>query len=193
MTDSQHLLHRKRSQLLIVDLQQKLVPVIPDAMEILQTTAFLLTVAQIMNVPVVVSEQYPTGLGSTVSEISEHSVAKTVFEKLRFSAAQGLLQATSTESPSHAQRIVIAGIETHICVLQTALDLLAAGKQVFVVQDAVGSRHVADQATALDRIRQAGGTICCAESVAFEWCEVAGTDEFRQISRLVRERDAKRT
>lgn len=192
MTGTQYLLHRDRSQLLVVDLQQKLVPVIPESSELLETTTLLLTAAQIMNVPVVVSEQYPKGLGPTVPEISEHSTPKTVFEKLRFSAAEGLLQSSSAGTSEVRTQIVITGIETHICVLQTALELLSAGRQVFVVQDAVGSRHSADQASALDRIRQAGGTICCAESVVFEWCGVAGTDEFRQISRLVRERDAKR-
>jgi nicotinamidase-related amidase len=193
MAATQYLLHRVHSQLLIVDVQQKLVPVIPQATELLETTAFLLTAAQIMNVPVVVSEQYPKGLGPTVSEISEHRIQKTVFEKLKFSAADGFLQSGSAESHQTRNQIVITGIETHICVLQTAIDLLSAGMQVFVVQDAVGSRHAADQASALDRIRNAGVTVCCAESVVFEWCEAAGTDEFRQISRLVRERDAKRT
>lgn len=192
MTATQYLLQRDRSQLLIVDLQQKLVPVIPESAELLQTAAFLLTAAQVMNVPVVVSEQYPKGLGSTVPEIAEHNVSKTVFEKLKFSAADRLLQSGFVEDSETRQQVVVAGIETHICVLQTAMELLAAGKQVFVVQDAVGSRHAADQASALNRIRQAGGTVCCAESVVFEWCGVAGTDEFRQISRLVRERDAKR-
>lgn len=192
MTAAQYLLQRDRSRLLIVDLQQKLVPVIPQSAELLETTNFLLTVAQVLNVPVVVSEQYPKGLGATVPEILEHSAQKTVFEKLSFSAAEGLLQSGSTEAPAAHDQIVIAGIETHICVLQTALELLATGKQVFVVQDAVGSRHAADQASAFDRIRQAGGTVCCAESVAFEWCGVAGTNEFRQISKLVRARDAKR-
>ena len=193
---SPQLLDRHRSTLLIVDVQEKLLPVIDQAEPLTESIVFLLDVAAAMNVPVVVSEQYPRGLGPTISQISEHSVPKRVFEKLRFSAAEGYLQpeppSGSNGRQSDRDQVVIVGIEAHVCVLQTALDLQAQGRRVFVVQDAVGSRHADDRSTAMDRVRDAGGTVCSAESVAFEWCEAAGTDEFRLVSRLVRDRDAKR-
>ena len=83
---------------------------------------------------------------------------------------------------------MLAGIEAHVCVQQTALDLIAAGFAVFIVADAVASRSQVDWKTALDRLSISGAIVTTTESVLFEWCEVAGTDEFRQISRLVKGR-----
>lgn len=191
-TRSPRLLQRQQSCLLIVDVQEKLWPVITNRHEIRDSIVFLLDIASVLNVPVFVSEQYPRGLGATVSEIADHPMEKIVFEKLRFSAANefaGHPDFHSLDRP--IRQVVLAGIETHICILQTALDLLTRGYQVFVVEDATGSRHMSDRWPALTRIREAGGTSCTAESVAFEWCEAAGNDEFRQISRLVQRKDAK--
>ncbi|MEQ9411508.1 MAG: isochorismatase family protein [Fuerstiella sp.] len=196
---SPELLNREWSHLLVVDVQEKLLPVVAGSDDLLQTILFLLDAAKILQVPVCVSEQYPQGLGPTVSEICEHPAAGVSFQKLRFSAAAGFHQLQTAEAgaearaqpavrPATPDQVVIVGIEAHICVLQTALDLLAQGRRVFVVQDAVASRQTADHDAAMDRIRDSGGVICTAESVVFEWCEVAGTDEFRQISRLVRNR-----
>jgi len=188
---SSRLLHRDRSCLLIVDVQEKLLPAIVENEPLLESIVFLMDCANVMGVPVVVSEQYPKGLGPSASTISTHDTANHVFDKLRFSAAEGFVQQSAVNLTARPQA-VIAGIETHICVLQTALDLLAAGVEVFVVADATGSRNLPDREQALSRIGEAGGQMCTAESVAFEWCEVAGTEEFRTISRLVRDRDAKR-
>jgi len=189
------LLNRQRCCLLVVDVQEKLLPAICDADRIRLSITFLMDAAAIMKVPVVISEQYPKGLGPTVSDIADHSVGKQTFEKLRFSAAEGFRKLTDfdlTPSAGRREQVVIVGIEAHICVLQTALDLLHHGFPVCVVNDAIGSRNQADVATALSRICAAGGTVCSAESVVFEWCEDAGTDGFRQISRLVRSRSAKK-
>lgn len=189
---SPRLLQRQQSCLLIVDVQEKLWPVIANRQEVLDSMVFLLDTATVLNVPVFVSEQYPRGLGTTVPEIANHSTEKAVFEKLRFSAADDFVRHLETHSPDRPIRqIVLAGIETHICILQTALDLLTLGYEVFVVEDATNSRHMSDRWPALCRIREAGGTSCTAESVAFEWCETAGNDEFREISRLVRQKDAR--
>ncbi len=195
---SPDLLDRARSCLLIVDLQQKLIPVIPTADRIIPTVNFLLKTAELASVPVCISEQYPHGLGPTIDEILCNAAAAQRFEKLRFSAADEFCRMTDAaaglarDSADCRDQIVIAGIETHVCVLQTALDLAGRGFRVSVVADAVGSRHAIDHDKALDRLRDSAVTICTAESVAFEWCEVAGTDQFRAISRLVRARDAER-
>lgn len=190
---SPELLDRHRSLLLIVDLQEKLVPVIPNAARVIDTSCFLLNVAEVLGVPVFVSEQYPAGLGPTVAAVREHLVAAQTFEKLRFSAAEEFAGRVQTLDTTNLRRqVVLAGIETHICVAQTALDLLARGFQVSVVQDGTGCRHEQDLQTAVDRLRDHGVTMTTAESVAFEWCEVAGSDEFKQVSRLVRQRDNNR-
>lgn len=190
------LLDRQLSCLLIVDIQTKLLPLIRNSEAVEEATIFLMNAAATLGVPVFVSEQYPKGLGSTVSSIAEHAVQKQVVEKLRFSASECLLNAHASSDDSSVMngriQVVLVGIEAHICVLQTALDLLHSGLKVYVVADAVGSRSEADRDVALQRVRDAGAVVCTAESVVFEWCEVAGTDEFRQISRLVRERDANR-
>lgn len=192
---SPELLDRQRSCLVVIDVQQKLLPVISHAPDLLETMTFLLNAAQVLNVPVCISEQYPQGLGETVPEVAALATGATVFQKLHFSAAEGLTTFLSDHAGPAAgvvSQIVLVGIETHVCVLQTAMDLLSHGRSVFVVQDAVGSRHPADHETALRRLRDAGGVVCSAESVVFEWCSVAGTDKFRQISRLVRSRDEQR-
>lgn len=175
-----------RSVLLVVDLQERLLPVIAEKTIVADSVMFLMDVAQLLNVPVIVSEQYPRGLGPTVAPLSAHPAVTARFEKLKFSAAEGLAANLPPASAGRDQ-IVICGIETHVCVLQTALDLQAE-RQVFVIADAVGSRRRSDHATALQRLRDSGCTVATAESAAFEWCEAAGTDVFRAISRLVRDR-----
>jgi len=187
---SSELIDRHHSQLLIVDVQQKLMPVIHNADQIENRIVLLLDAAAALKVPVIVSEQYPKGLGATVDAIAQHHVPKQSFQKLRFSAAEGFQALhASTDAATAVDRreqVVIVGIEAHICVLQTAMDLLAEGYRVFVIDDAVSSRRESDRRTAMNRLRDSGAVICTAESVVFEWCEKAGTDEFRVISRLVR-------
>jgi nicotinamidase-related amidase len=187
---SPELVSRYRSQLLIVDVQQKLMPVIHNADRVENRIVLLLDAAAALGVPVIVSEQYPKGLGATVDLIAQHQVSRHRFEKIRFSAAEEF-QALCTSGDSamavdRCDQVVIVGIEAHICVLQTAMDLLAQGYRVFVVEDAVSSRRESDHRTAMNRLRDAGAVVCTAEGVVFEWCEEAGTDEFRAISRLVR-------
>ena len=175
-----------RSQVLVVDVQQKLVPVIAGHQTVTASVEFLLDVAAVLNVPAVISEQYPEGLGPTLPSIGNHAAVTATFAKLRFSAAEAFL---SEQSCPDRDQIVLVGIETHICVLQTAIDLIGQGFQVVVAADAVGSRSPQDHEVALQRLRDAGGIVTTVESVAVEWCEMSGTDEFRQISRLVRARD----
>lgn len=186
---SPELLDRHRSTLLIIDVQEKLLPVIDGAENITRNVSFLMDVASLLDVPVFVSEQYPKGLGNSVPEIANHEASKQTAAKIRFSAAECFLNSdVAKQATSTNHQVVITGIEAHICVLQTAFDLISQGYRVFVVEDAVSSRDPADASNAFRRIRDAGGTVCVAESVAFEWCEQAGSDEFKAISRLVRNR-----
>lgn len=187
-----------KTSLLIIDMQEKLLPVIEDHAAVLRSTVFLVEAARLLNVPVHVSEQYPKGLGRTVPELqtalqcsSNTGAASLPVEKMRFSAAEAFqpLLADVTKSARAPLSVVIAGIETHICVQQTALELLAFGYQVFVIADAVGSRFSSDKQTALQLLRDTGVTVTSAESIVFEWCGFAEHPAFRSLSQLVRKRE----
>lgn len=186
---SSNLLCRERSHVLVVDVQEKLAPVIDGQETIVGEIGLLLDAAEILNVPVTLSEQYPDGLGPTIPAIREHASIQNQFDKLRFSAASGFCRTVSqSEAIVHErqQQVVLVGIETHICILQTALDLQRSGWDVYVVANAVSSRRMIDHEVGLARLSAADVAVVTTESVLFEWCEVAGTDRFRQISRLVR-------
>ena len=133
------------------------------------------------------TEQYPKGLGTTVPALAE--LLPEPQEKLRFSCGEVLEWGVAAGQPDSRFQVVVAGMEAHVCVLQTVFDLLGEGFQVFVAADAVSSRHEFDWKIALDRMSAGGATIVTTESVLFEWCEASGTPEFRQISQLIKERE----
>lgn len=182
---SAELLARDACRLLIVDVQEKLVPHVVSANRLLANCARLIDGAKIMGVPVFATEQYPKGLGGTAAPLAERLA--NVPAKLRFSCGEVLEWGTAAEQADGRHQVVVAGIETHVCILQTVLDLLAAGFQVFVPADAVSSRGELDWRIALERMAGCGATIVTTESVLFEWCEVAGTPQFKQISALIKQ------
>jgi Isochorismatase family len=175
------LLQTDTSALLIVDVQTRLLPAIHDSERVLQSCAWLVRLGHELKVPLGVSEQYLRGLGPTVDTLRDLVAPESIVEKVHFSCvAEGCL----ARLPGFARKqIVVAGTEAHVCVLHTCLDLLADGKQVFVVADAVGSRNPLDRELALARLRQNGAQIVSREMVAFEWLRRAGTDLFRRINR----------
>ena len=176
------LLTAEDSLFLLIDVQSKLMPAIAHAAEVEQHCRWLLEVARELAVPVLATEQYPHGLGVTVPSLLALLKSEEILEKIHFSAwREPHIQAAIADS-GHRQ-IVLCGTETHVCVLQTALDLTAAGYQVFVVAEACGSRRDADKETALGRLQQAGVVLVSREMVAFEWLQQAGTAQFRHISR----------
>jgi len=175
------LISAERSALLLVDLQVRLLPHIQDGAQALDNCIWLTRVAQRTGVPVVASEQYPQGLGPTVPALRELLDDAQIVEKTHFSCvAEGCLAPHPVWTRA---QFVVAGTETHVCVLQTVLGLLAEGKDVFVVADAVGSRRPANRDLGLARMRDAGAQIVSREMVAFEWLARAGTDLFRDVSR----------
>ena len=175
------LLARETSALLIIDLQERLLPHIDAAESVLAQTAWLLAVARRLGVPVVTTEQYPAGLGPTAASLRALLTQDEVVEKVHFSCvAEGSLQRHATWA---RDQFVVAGTEAHVCVLQTVLGLLGAGKQVCVLAEAVGSRKAADRELALARMRQCGAQIVSREMVAFEWLGRAATEEFRDVNR----------
>ncbi|WP_300454316.1 isochorismatase family protein [Accumulibacter sp.] len=169
------------STLLLIDLQERLHPAIHAAEQVLEASVWLTRVAQRLGVPVICTEQYPRGLGPTLPALRSLLPADGIVEKLHFSAVPegGLWNVPGGERA----QFVVVGTEAHVCVQQTVLDLLAAGRRVFVVEEAVGSRQPTDKALAIERMRRHGADVVSREMVAFEWLRRAGSELFREISR----------
>lgn len=176
------LMRAETSCLLVVDLQERLMPAINLADQVVENSAWLIQIAQRLSVPVLASEQYPRGLGRTVTAIRELLPANAVVEKNHFSCAAELECMRRIDLLGRDQ-MVLVGVEAHVCVLQTALDLKMVGKEVYLVADGVSSRSSRDTELALERMRAEGVRIVSREMVAFEWLHQAGTDRFREISR----------
>lgn len=177
-------LDRNESILLGIDLQERLIPAMLESDATVSAANRLLQGAALLGVPVVMTEQYPKGLGKTIAGISEQFAASTLcFEKTSFSVA-GCVEAMPNLT---RKQIVVMGVESHVCVLQSVFDLLTdKSNQVFVVADAVSSRKESDKMLALQRMQLAGAQIVSTEMVLFEWLRAAGTPEFKQISQLVK-------
>ena len=180
---SPELMSTDDTALLVLDVQEKLVPAIAGSAEIVWNIRRLLAGARTLGLPCLATEQYPQGLGPTIAELA---LAEPTFAKLSFSAA-GCRECIDYLKQRNVFRVLICGLETHICVQQTALDLLSEGWRVYVAVDAVGSRHGIDHETALRRIDASGGVLTTTEAALFEWCRVAGSAEFKEISKLARE------
>jgi len=178
------LMSRGDTAMLVVDVQGKLVTLIPNHRRIVWNIRRLLDGAAALGVPVAATEQYPQGLGPTTPELADR--LGTIPAKLAFSCGE-CGQIFHDWQAGGIFKVLVVGIEAHVCVQQTVMDLLAAGWQVYVAVDAVGSRYDVDRETALRRMDSAGATLTTTESALFEWCEVSGTPEFKQISQLVRE------
>lgn len=180
------LLQAAQSQLVIIDLQAKLAPAMDSvAMQaVTKNCAILLQAASLMQVHTIVTEQYPQGLGETLPELKQYLINTKPIAKTAFSA---FAEPTFKQHlHSDKTQIVLTGMEAHICVIQTALGLLQANKQVFVVEDAVISRGSTNKANAIARLRDAGCIITNTESVVFEWLGDANHEAFKVISKLVK-------
>lgn len=171
--------------LLVIDVQEKLMAKIPGSDALVRNIAFLVDGARVLGMPVQATEQYPKGLGPTVADLARRLPERP--DKLAFSccAVPGVVQGFRAAA---RPKVVLAGIETHVCVQQTALDLLAQDFRVYVIADAVASRYAVDHERALERLEKAGAIITTAEGAVFEWVGGAGSPQFKEISRLVQER-----
>jgi nicotinamidase-related amidase len=181
---SPELMGRDDTALLVVDVQEKLIGSIDGGERVVWNVRRLIDGAKILGLPVAATEQYPKGLGPTVPELAER--LGDVPAKLLFSCA-GCTAIFAELRAREIHKVLVCGIESHVCVQQTVLDLLADSWRVFVAVDAIGSRHEIDRATAIGRMDSAGATLTTTEAALFEWCQAAGTPEFKAISRLVRE------
>jgi nicotinamidase-related amidase len=171
--------------LLIVDVQEKLMVKIPGAAALVRDLGFLIDAARLLDMPVQATEQYPRGLGPTVADLARRLPPRP--DKTAFSccAVPSVIDAFRRAA---RPKVVLAGIEAHVCVLQTALDLLALGFRVFIAADAVASRHPIDREFALRRLEQAGAVLTTAEACVFEWIGGSSHSQFKALSALVQER-----
>ncbi|ODA66881.1 putative isochorismatase [Methyloligella halotolerans] len=183
------LMDKERSQLLIVDMQERLLPAMSDADDVTKACERLVRGAQALDLPITVSEQYPKGLGPTAEPLRQTlGNSATVMEKVEFSCFRNAAIRHRLEELRRKGRpqVVVAGIEAHICVLQTALDLAAQGFETFVAADAIGSRLDESRRLAMGRMLHADVSVVNAEMVLFEWVGKAGSPEFKEIQALVK-------
>jgi nicotinamidase-related amidase len=177
-----------RAALLVCDVQERLFHAM-DAdhrEEVMRNIKMLATSARRLQIPILVTEQYPKGLGHTLQELMDTlGPGVEPIEKVTFSCC-GVEPFLARLDASGARHIILTGIEAHVCVLMSALDLLAGGRSVHVVADAVTSRTQGNWRLGMDQLRQAGAVVTAAETVLFQLLRQADTDEFRELARLVR-------
>lgn len=174
------LLDRDRSVVVVIDIQERLFPHVHEHERMLARVDLMLSAAALMKIPVVLTEQYPRGLGATIEEIRRSIPGIQPLTKMDFSCvpAPGFAEKLSS---LNRDQVLLTGIETHVCVAQTALDLAATGRNVAVIADATSSRRPLDAQVALQRMDRSGLTVTTAEAVVFEWLRTAGTEEFKAL------------
>ena len=174
----------KNGALLVVDLQDKLLAAIADREKIVANVVHLIQGAKILGIPYWATEQYPRGLGPTTASVAEQISERPGKLAFHCCAVPQLLEQLYGRNVRH---LTVVGIEAHVCVAQTALELLDLGFRVQVAADAVGSRHKIDWEFALRRLERAGAVVSTTEAVLFEWTETADRPEFKAISDLIKE------
>ncbi len=179
------LVRAEHSVLVIIDLQEKLLPAVKESARTLQNASLLLTAANTCQVPVLISEQYPEGLGKTAPEITDVAGDAPVFSKVHFSCMKDVHFRHAFEQLGRKQA-VLAGMESHVCVAQTAASLIELGYEVFFVADATASRSVDSKLIAQMRLSAAGAQIVNTEMVVFEWLGKADTPEFKSLLPLIK-------
>lgn len=170
--------------LMIIDVQERLVPAMKYGGQVIEKTNTLISIAKNLEAPIIVTEQYPKGLGKTVPEVSANLDTASVYEKMTFSGFTP--EVASALNQLGRKKIIITGIETHVCVLQTVRDLLGQGYQVFVVQDAVCSRTKENYKNALSQMSLMGAVITNLETALFDLMKESGTPVFRKLSKLIK-------
>jgi len=170
---------------LVIDIQERLFPVMYGGEELLNKIHLLLEGLEILDIPILVTEQYPAGLGATIDSLSTRLKEHRVIEKISFSCC-GESRFIGALKELGKNTLIICGIEAHVCVLQTAIDLIEKGITPVVVADCISSRTPEDKNVALERLRFEGAVITTSESILFELTRQAGTPQFKSISRLIK-------
>lgn len=176
---------REETAAVIIDIQERLFPHIHRHEEIAGSTGILIRGLRILGIPIYLTQQYTKGLGATIGPIRELFGEGDHIEKTAFSCCDepAFMESLKTTSPVN---VLLAGIETHVCVLQTSLDLMDRGFRPVIIHDCVSSRTENDRNIAIERLRAGGAIISSVESILFELCRFSGTDEFRSVSKLVK-------
>lgn len=178
-------LSRKEAGLIIVDIQERLASVMKERDEVVANTLHLIEAAKLLDIPIILTEQYPKGLGPTINEIKKALPSYGPIEKITFSCC-GEASFLESLSLTGRRKVILTGMETHVCVLQTCLGLLKEGYDVHVVRDAICSRAKGNFKAGIEFMRDAGAVITCTETVLFQLLEKAGTEEFRIISKRIK-------
>lgn len=176
---------KEHSALVVVDIQERLFPHISNNQELVKKCQTLIAGMQALNVPIIVTEQYVKGLGHTIEPIQAALTEYKPIEKMTFSCCGEAMFSLKIEE-HFKENIILCGIESHVCVLQTALDIQANGHNPIVVADAISSRNPYDKEIALQRLATEGIRVTTVESILFELCKTSGTDTFKAISKLVK-------
>ena len=176
------LLRASDSLLLLVDVQERLAPHVHENDRVIENCEWLIGVAEVVGVPVFATEHYPEGIGNTVARLRDRLPQGSILRKDHFSCVSESSCRARIEETGRTQ-IVVAGMEAHVCVMQSAIELKESGKSVFLVADAVSSRTPEDAACAVERMRRHGIEIVTREMVLFEWAHRGATEQFRQLHR----------
>lgn len=179
------MLKRENALLLVIDIQEKLFPHIRRHDELAEAVGRMIRGCGVLGVPVLVTEQYPEGLGKTIASVAGEAGEETPLTKMTFSCC-GEESITSAIAGTGRKDVILCGIETHVCVYQTARDLVEEGYRVHLLTDGVSSRRKNDRKTAIARIGSMGVLLCTVEMALFEMLHLSGTDEFRKIIRIVK-------
>ncbi len=177
-------LHSHDTVLMIIDIQQRLASVMERREQVITNTGILIETANKLEIPIIVTEQYPKGLGKTVDEIRDKLDTDFVYEKITFTACTE--EVMSTLELLGRKKVIVSGMETHICVFQTVRELLKSGYTVFVVDDAVCSRTSDNYKTGLALMREMGAVITSTETVFFDLLKQAGTPLYKELSKLIK-------
>ena len=180
-------LERDKAVLVVIDVQEKLCVAMDEIVlkNLVKNIGILLDSAAVLNIPVILTEQYVKGLGATLPELKEKAAHAPCFEKMAFSCC-GSQEFVAALRDTGRSQVIITGMETHVCVLQTVIELRDAGLTVHIVKDAVMSRSKQNWETAIQAMTLVGAIPTCTESAVFQLLKVAGTDEFKKLSKLVR-------
>ncbi len=178
-------LDKDNTALVIIDIQERLAVVMKQRETVVNNCLHLIEIAKIMNIPVVVTEQYPKGLGRTVEEIRNALPDYKPIEKLTFSCCDERTFLNEIKT-LNKKTVILTGMETHVCVLQTCIGLVLDGYNVHLIRDAVCSRTKENRETGIEFMRDAGAVITCTETVLFQLLKVAGTEEFKAISKRIK-------
>lgn len=177
-------LNKENTLIMIIDMQERLIPVMKYKDKVIKNTKILIKSSELMNLPIIYTEQYPKGLGHTILELSQILENAYRFEKVSFSAVNDEVKATLKNLGKN--KIIVLGMETHVCVYQTVRDLILEGYEVFVLSDGVASRSKENYINGLDMMKEMGAVISNTETIVFDLLKLAGTDEFKTLSKLIK-------